>query len=165
MMRNTLIRDGVIAGVLGATAVALWFLAIDTIYAVPLATPAALGRGLLRVLGPQGSEGRMVFVVAYTVFHYAAFIGVGMLVSVIVHAATRYPSVLAGAMMLFVAFEIGFYGLSAALQESPLFGALGWAAVGTGNLVAALVMGVYMWRRHPELKSELGLALGGAGEQ
>ena len=164
-MRSTIVRDGVIAGVLGATAVALWFLAIDSIYSVPLATPAALGRGLLRVLGPQGGEGRLVFVAAYTLFHYAAFIVVGLIVAAIVDFAQQNPSVLAGAMMLFVAFEIGFYGLSAALKESPLFGALGWAAVDTGNLVAALVMGVYMWRRHPELRAELGVALGGAGER
>ena len=56
---------------------------------------------------------------------------------------------LAGAMMLFVAFEIGFYALSSALSESPFFGALGWAQVATGNLIAAIVMGVYMWRTHP----------------
>jgi hypothetical protein len=161
-MRRAIIRDGIVAGVLGATAVALWFLSLDLIYSVPLATPAALGRGLLRVLGPQGSEGRMVFVIVYTLFHYAAFIGAGLLVSVIVHFAQREPGVLAGAMMLFVAFEIGFYGLSSALSESPFLGALGWAQVGTGNLIAAIVMGVYMWRKHPELKSELETALGGA---
>ncbi len=161
-MRRAIIRDGIIAGVLGATAVALWFLGLDMIYSVPLATPAALGRGLLRVLGPLGSEGRMVFVIVYTLFHFAAFIGAGLLVSVIVHFAQREPSVLAGAMMLFVAFEIGFYGLSSALSESPFLGALGWAQVATGNLIAAIVMGIYMWRKHPELKSELDVALGGA---
>jgi hypothetical protein len=69
--------------------------------------------------------------------------------------------VLAGAMMLFVAFEIGFYGLSSALQEAPFLGTLGWAQVGTGNLIAALVMGGYMWRAHPELKEEFSYALGG----
>jgi hypothetical protein len=81
---------------------------------------------------------------------------------VIVHWAQTQPSVLAGAMMLFVAFEIGFYGLSAALSESPFLGALGWAEVATGNLIAALVMGAYMWRTHPELKMELQHALSGS---
>ena len=127
----------------------------------PFATPAALGRGLVGILGPHGSEGTAVFVAAYTVFHYVAFIVVGLLVAVIVHFAQREPSVLAGAMMLFVAFEIGFYGLSSALSESPFFGALGWAQVATGNLIAAIVMGVYMWRTHPELGRELNHALSG----
>jgi hypothetical protein len=160
-MRHTIARDGIIAGLLGATAVAVWFLALDTIYGHPLSTPAALGRGLLRVLGPQGSEGTLTFVAVYTLFHLAAFVGVGLLVSAIVHWAQREPSILAGAMILFVALEVGIYGLSSALSESPFFGAIGWAAVATGNLVAAIVMGTYMWRAHPELKGELEHALGG----
>jgi hypothetical protein len=160
-MRHTIVRDGVVAGILGASAVALWFLGLDTIRGHPFATPAALGRGLVGILGPRGSEGAAVFVAAYTVFHYVAFIGIGLLVAVIVHFAQREPTVLAGAMMLFVAFEIGFYGLSSALSESPFFGALGWAQVATGNLIAALVMGTYMWRTHPELGRELNQALSG----
>jgi hypothetical protein len=161
-MRHSLVRDGIVAGVLGATAVAVWFLGIDIIYSHAFATPAGLGRGLLRLFGPPGMEGDVVFVIAYTIFHYAAFIGAGLLVSVIVHWAQTSPTVLAGAMMLFVAFEIGFYGLSSALQESPFLGTLGWAQVATGNLIAAVVMGTYMWRTHPELKSELDYALKGA---
>lgn len=160
-MRHTVARDGIIAGLLGATAVAIWFLGVDLIYAHPLATPAALGRSLLRLFGPPGDEGTMTFVVAYTVFHYIAFVIAGLLVAVVVYWAQTSPTVLAGAMMLFVAFEIGFYALSAALQEAPLLGALGWGQVATGNLVAAVVMGTYMWRAHPELKGELSYALGG----
>src|SRR6478609_4864209 len=148
-MRHTVMRDGIVAGILGATAVAVWFLGVDMLYSHALATPEALGRGLLRLFGPPGSEGPM------------AFVGAGLLVSVIVHWAQTSPTVLAGAMMLFVAFEIGFYGLSSALAESPFFGALGWAQVATGNLIAAIVMGIYMWRTHPELGRELNHALGG----
>ena len=160
-MRHKIARDGIVAGVLGATAVAVWFLGVDLLYAHAFATPIALGRGLLRVFGPPGMEGDMTFLAAYTIFHYVSFIAAGFLISVIVHWAQTQPTVLAGAMLLFVAFEIGFYGISSALQESPFLGALGWAQVATGNLIAALVMGTYMWRSHPELKSELTYALGG----
>jgi hypothetical protein len=160
-MRHTIARDGIVAGILGATAVALWFLGLDVIYRHAFATPEALGRGLLGILGPRGSEGSAVFVLTYTVFHYLAFILTGLLVAVIVHVAEREPGVLAGALMLFVAFEIGFYALSSALSESPLFGALGWAQVATGNLIAAIVMGTYMWRTHPNLGRDLRHALEG----
>ncbi len=51
-MRHSIARDGIVAGVLGATAVALWFLGVDMIYATPFTTPAGLGRGLLRLFGP-----------------------------------------------------------------------------------------------------------------
>jgi hypothetical protein len=160
-MRHTIARDGIVAGVLGATAVALWFFVLDMMYRHAFATPEALGRGLLRILGPQGSEGAAVFILVYTLFHYVAFILAGLLVAVIVHFAEREPGVLAGAMMLFVAFEIGFYALSSALSESPMFGALGWAQVATGNLIAAIVMGIYMWRTHPKLGQEFNHALSG----
>jgi hypothetical protein len=164
-MRHTIARDGIVAGILGATAVALWFLGLDLIYRHAFATPEALGRGLLRILGPQGSEGTAVFVIVYTIFHYVAFIAAGLLVAVIIHFAEREPTVLAGAMILFVAFEIGFYALSSALSESPMFGALGWAQVATGNLIAAIVMGTYMWRTHPDLGRELKHALEGGGAE
>jgi hypothetical protein len=160
-MRHSIMRDGIVAGILGATAVALWFLGVDSLYATPLTTPAALGRGLLRVLGPPGGEGIATFVIVYTIFHYVAFILAGLLVAVVVHWAETSPTVLAGAMILFVIFEIGFYGISSALQESPFLGALGWGAVAVGNLIAALVMGAYMWRTHPQLKSGLDYALSG----
>src|SRR6476620_933404 len=157
-MRHTIARDGIVAGVLGATAVALWFLGVDMIYATPFATPAGLGRGLLRLFGPPGREGMATFVVAYTLFHYSAFILAGLLVSIVVHWAESSPTVLAGALILFVMFEIGLYGISSALQESPFLGTLGWGAVATGNLIAALVMGTYMWRTHPGLTGKLNWA-------
>jgi hypothetical protein len=160
-MRHSIVREGVIAGVLGATAVALWFLGVDTLFATPLATPAGLGRGLLRLFGPPGGEGIITFVVAYTIFHYLAFILAGLVVSVVVHWAQTSPTILAGALILFVIFEIGFYGISAALEASPLFGALGWGAVAVGNLIAAIAMGVYMWRTHPGLGTKLDWALSG----
>ncbi len=160
-MKHTITRDGVVAGVLGATAVAVWFLGVDILFAAPLATPTSLGRGLLRLFGPPGNEGMVTFVIAYTIFHYVAFIGIGMLLAVIVHWARKQPAVLAGVMMLFVAFEIAVYALSSALEQSPMFGALGWGQVATGNLVAAVVMGIYLWRTHPELKGEFDYALGG----
>jgi uncharacterized membrane protein len=100
-------------------------------------------------------------VAAYTIFHYVAFIGAGLLVSVIVHWAQTNPWVLAGAMMLFAMFEIGFYGLSHIFHETTMFGALGWTQVTVGNLIAAIVMGVYFWRTHPELAGELDFALAG----
>ena len=161
-MRRSILRDGIVAGVLGATAVALWFLGIDLAYGQPFHTPAMLGRDLLNLFGPRGTEGTFTLVACYTLFHYAAFVGVGLLASVIVHWAQTQPAVLAGAMMLFVAFEIGFYGLSAALRESPGLGSIGGWLVASGNLLAALVMGGYLWRTHPELRAELAHALSGA---
>jgi len=158
-MRHTIFRDGVVAGVLGATAVAIWFFIVDMIAGHMLNTPAGLGKGLLNLFGPGLGERMGVAVFAYTVFHYVAFILVGLLASVIVHWAERQPSVLAGAFILFVAVEIGFYAWSSIL--SPFLGALSWLQVSVGNLIAALVMGVYLWKSHPALGHELDMALSG----
>src|SRR5436305_14400365 len=108
-MRHSIPRDGIIAGALGATAVAVWFLIVDVLTRTAFYTPIGLGRGLLSVLGrgPHNDPAVMV-VIAYTIFHYAAFIGVAMLAAVIVHWGRSTPGVLAGALVLFVCAEIGF---------------------------------------------------------
>jgi hypothetical protein len=161
MPRHSIARDGVIAGVLGATAVAVWFLIIDTIAGHPLYTPRVLGTALFTVLGPLGAEGWLTHVVAYTIFHYAAFIVVGVIAAIVIHRAESDPAVLAGLLILFVAFELAFYGFTALLAEALPLGALAWYQVAAGNLLAALSMGVYLWRTHPALRDEFERALGG----
>ena len=161
VIHHSALREGVIAGVLGASVVAIWFLGIDVVAGHPLRTPEVLGRALVSVLGPPGSEGAITHVVAYTVFHYFAFAVVGVLATVIVHSAAREPSILAGFLILFVAVEIGFYGFTALLSERNALGEVAWYQVLIGNLLAALVMGWYLWRRHPQLGRELDEALSG----
>src|SRR5260221_1341980 len=130
-MRRKIVRDGVIAGILGATAVAVWFVGVDVIYAHAFRTPTALGKGLLRLFGPPTDDSVFMLVAAYTVFHYVAFIAAGLLVSVIVHWAQTQPTVLAGALMRFVAVSNGFSRLSSALGGSPLLRAPRWVQSAT----------------------------------
>jgi hypothetical protein len=161
-MRHSIPRDGIIAGALGATAVAVWFLIVDVLTRTAFYTPIGLGRGLLSVLGRgPHNDPAVAVVIAYTIFHFAAFIGVAMLAAVIVHWGRSTPGVLAGALVLFVCAELGFYLLAAVLAESPVFGTLSWVQVATGNLIAAIVMGVYLWRTHPEVAHGLDSALKG----
>ena len=120
--RRSVIREGIIAGVLGATAVALWFLVVDVLAGHPLHTPEVLGRGLLGIFGRErsgitdaGGDPALLVVTLYTVFHYLAFAVVGIIAAAIVRAGEREPKVLAGDLILFVSIEIGFYGLKALL--------------------------------------------------
>jgi hypothetical protein len=159
---HSVVREGVIAGVLGATAVAVWFFVVDLIGGRPLFTPGTLGEGLLSVFG-RSPETQAMNVIAYTIFHYAVFILVGIIAVILVHAGERMPSVLAGAMILFVAFELGFYGLVALLQESVL-GSLAWYQILAGNLLAAALMGTYLWRAHPAMRDGLVRALEGTSD-
>ena len=160
MAKHSVVREGIVAGVIGASIVALLFLVIDIIAGHAFYTPETLGRAVLSVLGPPFDDSTFVVVAVYTVFHFASFIIVGMIAVAIVHAGEREPTVLAGALILFVATEIGFYGFTALLAESPL-GGLAWYQIGLANLLAAIGMGLYLWRRHPALSSRLDYALGG----
>ena len=160
---HSIVREGVITGFLGATAVAVWFFVTDLIGGHALFTPNTLGEGLLSVFG-RSPESRAVNVIAYTIFHYAAFTLVGTIAVVLIHAGERTASVLAGSMILFVAIELGFYGLVALLQETAL-GNLAWYQILAGNLLAAGVMGTYLWRSHPMLRSGLVQALDGTADK
>jgi hypothetical protein len=159
---HSIVREGLIAGILGATAVAVWFFVVDLIGGRPLFTPNTLGEGLLSIFG-RSPESRAVNVIAYTIFHYAAFTVVGMIAVVLIHTGERIPSVLAGSMILFVAIELGFYGLVALLQQTVL-GNFAWYQILAGNLLAAVLMGTYLWRSHPAMRDGLVRALEGTAE-
>ena len=159
---HSIVREGVVAGFLGATAVAVWFFVVDLIAGRPLYTPTILGEGLISIFG-KSPEAPAVNVIWYTIFHYAAFTLVGIIAVILVHAGERMPSVLAGSMILFVAIELGFYGLVALLQESVL-GNFAWYQILAGNLLAALLMGTYLWRSHPAMREGLVRALEGTAD-
>ena len=161
MKPHTIARDGITAGIIGATGVAVWFLIVDTIAGHPLYTPRILGTALFTVLGPLGGEGPVVHLIAYTIVHYVAFIVVGIIATAIIHWADREPTVLAGFLILFVAFELCFYGLTALLSEYLPIGALAWYQVAVGNLIAAVLMGVYLFRAYPALGRHFAEALDG----
>ena len=152
-------KEGVTAGLLGAAAVAAWFFAVDLMSGTPLATPDLLGRSLLAVLGQGATFSLTANVLAYTLFHIAAFVAVGCIVSWIVAASARTPGVLAGLLIFFVMFEAGFYGLTLFLSRATGFGQLAWTHIGIANLLAAGLMGWYLWRKHPELADRVEGAL------
>ena len=76
--RQSLVREGVMSGVIGATSVAVWFLILDTIAGRPFHTPRVLGTLFFSVLGPSLSIDPPALVVAgYTAFLklYGATVG------------------------------------------------------------------------------------------
>ncbi|MFN2564884.1 MAG: DoxX family protein [Gemmatimonadaceae bacterium] len=150
---HPLLHDGVIAGLIGAAVIAVWFFIVDAASGRPFFTPATLGHGLLDVLGkqPAQDDSMVIHVLAYTVFHFAAFMFVGLLTALIVFLAQHEPSILFGFLVLFVAFEVGFYGLVGLLSESTELREFAWYQVLIGNLLAAGAMGFYFYRTHKEL--------------
>lgn len=157
---HPILREGLIAGLVGATAIAVWFFAVDALAGRALFTPSTLGRAFFSVLGAvPDSESPIVHVLAYTGVHYAAFIVVGIVAATMVRLAGDEPSVLLGFVMLFVAFEVGFYAFVAVLSQATPLGQLAWWQVMLGNLIAAATMGFYLLRRHPVLRDQFAHSL------
>ncbi len=158
---SRIVREGVIAGLLGAGGVAFWFLIVDLATGQALATPELLGRALFSVLGKGIDWSPYGYVAAYTLFHVAAFVVLGVIVAALVSASDRVPGVLAGLLLLFAVFEMGFYGLTVFLSEGSILGDLAWYQIGAANLLAAALMGRYLWKAHPGLGSRMAKALDG----
>jgi hypothetical protein len=158
---RSILREGLVSGVIGATSVALWFLILDVFAGRPFATPVMLGTSLTTVFGDGPPPLWWSALIGYTIFHYAAFIGIGIVFSWIVNRAEKEPSVLIGLLGLFVSFEVGFYGWTALLAQSQYFGRLAWYQVLAANLIASVAMGVYLWVRHPSLHGRLSHVLAG----
>jgi hypothetical protein len=149
-------QEGILAGLLGAAVIALWFLILDTAWGRPLYTPSVLGAALFRrELGASPGPVPISFemVAAYTWIHGLLFCVIGGLASRLLTLAEERPNVGFGIVLLFVVFEFGFVGVALAVAE-PVLHALTWPAVLIGNLLAATAMAVYLWRRHPHLTIE-----------
>ncbi|HEY0527469.1 MAG TPA: hypothetical protein VGD02_01465, partial [Gemmatimonadaceae bacterium] len=118
---HNFLREGLITGFIGATAIALWFLVVDLVAGRPFYTPIFLGKGVVSVLG-KNMMGDTAFthVLGYTIFHYAAFVVVGIVLTVIVHQAERTPAILAGLLVAYVIMTLGFYMIAAAFASSAL---------------------------------------------
>jgi hypothetical protein len=161
MERHGTIREGAIVGALGATGVAVWFLIVDTIAGQPFFTPTILGEAVKSIVAPDNFASPFVIVALYTVFHYAAFIIAGIAIIALVHGSARHIGLMAGMVMLFVALEVLFYGFVLMLQLATPLEGIAWYQVGAANLVAAALMGRYLWMSHPELTQMLDESLSG----
>jgi hypothetical protein len=139
-------------------AIAAWFAIIDLSRGEPFQTPTMLGNAVASVFltTPPSQAGAIL---GYTLFHFAAFVLVGIVFSWIVNSAERAPWVLIGPLMLFVAFEIGWIGITQMLSRG--FGELSWLQVFVANLIGALAMGFYMWKQHPNLSKRVNRVLAG----
>ena len=127
---------GVVAGVLGATAMAFWFLIIDGSQGQPFRTPGFLAGALL---GTEDISGSLGPVLLYTLIHYTAFICVGLVVSWAISKIYTAPNVFLGLVLGFALFDIVFY-TSVSVTGVDVVGELGWSAVLAGNLIAGVVM-------------------------
>jgi hypothetical protein len=151
---SKLYEEGVIAGIIGAATVAVWFLIVDAINGRPLYTPTVLGTALFKggegLASPEGLAVNLEMVLMFTWVHGLVFIIIGGIASRLLGLAEHNANIGFGILLLFVVFEFGFVAVSMLFAESVLR-ALTWQAVLVGNLLAAAAMAGYFWRRHPNL--------------
>lgn len=148
-------RQGIVAGLIGAVTVALWFLVIDTLLREPLYTPAALGTVLFQ--GGGGPEDVTISagpVIGYTLVHFAFFLLFGVIVSGLTEQVEKFPPLVFGLLLLFVVFEV-FFVAGTAILGGWVLRELAWWSVLVGNFLAAAAMGFYLWKAHPKLASRL----------
>jgi hypothetical protein len=142
------LREGVVAGLLGAAVVALWFFGIDAIHGEPLRTPRLLGTALLRVTDPTAG------MLAYTALHGLAFIAFGIVGALLIAGAERQPLLVFALVILFTAFEIFFFGAIVIVASWVLDELVGWR-IFVGNILAAVVMLAYYFKGHRTLARRL----------
>ena len=161
LAQRSVLKEGIIAGLVGATVVAVWFLLFDAARGRPFLTPALLGAAVFQGLtDPTTLQISAGPVLGYTVLHGLAFIAFGVVAASIMAASEREPALFIGFVILFACFEVFFFGVVGALGKSML-GALVWWAILVGNLLASVAMLWYLFRAHRALPRSLVGAWGG----
>lgn len=157
VQEHSTVREGLIVGLLGALIVALWYLVVDTAAGRPFHTPNALGGVFFRGDANPGARAIVPSLVAgFTVLHLIAFAAVGMALTLMVHLASRH---LALRMGLWIGLVVAFFflaGLTYMLTAATAERVPPWRVV-LGSLLGVVVMGWYLWRRHPRIGSDAPL--------
>ena len=147
---TVVLREALITGALGAATIMVWFFGLDLLAGRPLYTPTVLGTVLLG--GDAASLETLAvsvpLVLLYTVVHALSFCAVGYLASWLLGVAEAHPRWIFGLLLFFILFFCGFLAVPVVV-EPGLFEVVTIPAILAGNLLAAFVMGWYLWRRHP----------------
>ena len=151
----SLYQEGMIAGVLGALAVAVWFLVLDSLSGRPFWTPTVLGTALFRhgsgLDAPATLPVSFEMVLMFSWIHGMVFAGLGGIAARLLGYVERHPSAGFGVLLLFVIFQFGFIAVATVFAEPVLRVLSAWSIL-VANLLAAATMTAFLWRRHPSLQ-------------
>jgi hypothetical protein len=148
---HSVVREGAVAGILGAVVSAAWFLVFDLAAGRPLHTANVLGKVLfagdvnpgLRAISSQA-------VLGFTLLQVVTYIAAGIGLTALVHLVSRNPSLRMG-LWIGLVVALGFfaghlYMLVISSGERIPF----WSVAGGSVLALGLIIW-YLWRRHPGL--------------
>ena len=144
--------DGIIAGLIGAAIIAIWFLFMDTVTRLPLYTPTVLGEGLLlKEQGLASDAGELVslkLTLMYSGVHGLVFMVLGVIAAYLLLLPKRKLHLGIVLIALFAVLELGFVG-TAFIVAKPVLNELAWPIILTGNFLAAAGMASYLSLRRP----------------
>jgi hypothetical protein len=154
LREHPLLLRGLVTGLIGAAAVALWFLVMDIARGRPFYTPAALGSLLFfGASSPADVRVDVGVIAAYTLVHLAAFAAVGIVLEWSAMRLERAPGMWLMALLTLIIVEGLFIGTVGGLSGWVL-GSLGIWAIGIANLAAVAAMGAWLWASHPRLRRQ-----------
>jgi hypothetical protein len=138
--------EGVTTGVVGAVAVAFWFLLVDLAAGVPFRTPAALGSAiLLGATGPADVQLNLGVIVTYSFAHLVVFLLLGVTFVWLARSAAQPTAFWTRAVVLLVLLEVLFLG-SMFVMSAWIVEHLGWLVILVANVLAIMSMGLWILR-------------------
>jgi hypothetical protein len=139
---------------LAAVAVAVWFFCIDWANGRPLLTPTVLWMALVRrdeLLANSGMIApSLAMTLMFTIVHTVSFALMGFAAARVLREIERTRNIFLIILILAAVFQFLFVAFALTV-EAAVTDVLGWPEVVIGNLLAAVAMGTYLWRRHPNL--------------
>lgn len=159
------VRDGLVVGLIGYAAVALFYTGFDVLAARdPLFTVDLLGKAVFKglrdpgvLLFPLPLDGAAIFL--YNVFHLVMALAIGLVVTALAAEVERHPNrtplvlfTLVGGFIVTIAI-VG-------LLTTPMRPVLPWWSIAVANALAVLVAGAYLVRQRPLLWHRLTLVGG-----
>lgn len=141
---------GAVAGLIGATVLALWFLIIDTVQNAPFHTPTFVANTLLNLQGMP----TVTLLALYTVLHFAAFVATGIVVAWLLEKAGLPPLFLLGVVLGFLMFDLIFYA-GVIITGTNVVSEVGWPEVLVGNMLAGISLMGYLSHTAPGEKVRL----------
>lgn len=150
--QHSTVREGLLAGLLGALVVALWYFAVDLGRGEMFYTPSVLGQVFMardtmpttRHIVPQA-------VAEYSVLHVVVFLVLGIVLSWLTHLAIRNSTLRMGVwlgLVISFLFFLGFLFVLFSITDERF----PWWPSLVGSLLGIGSMGFYLWRRHPALR-------------
>ena len=151
---NRTIREGLVVGLIGYFAVAVFYAIFDILAARgALHTVNILGQAIFRGLRDPGVLGMpmqtdMTAIVWYSVLHLVVSLLIGLIVTGLVAYSEREPAKSSLVLFVLVAgFVVTIFGIG--LMTGGMRPVLPWWSIVVANVVAVILAGTYLLKKRP----------------